>query len=976
MLKPYLFLLQFLFTLSSSSTTIPLGSTLRASHRNQSWSSPNSTFSLSLLPITPSSFVAAITYIAADVLVWSATNNGTGDSLVVDSGGTFSLLPNGALRLINGSGSIVWDSDTANRGVSHASIDDSGNFQLPDNDGFPIWSSFDNPTDTLVPSQNFTVGKILRSGSYSLSLDRSGDLNLKWNDTVEYWSLGFNSSINENLSSPRFMLRSNGILVGLYPSFPRGMVNMAYSTDYGEGNDVFRFVRMDGDGNLRIYSTSGNNGAGNVTPTWAAVTDQCRVFGFCGDMGICRYKDSNPVCGCPSLNFELVDVNDDRKGCMRKVKIEDCPGDVTMLELEHTEFLTYPPEVSDQLFTLAFVACRLTCLQSVSCIASTLVADGRGFCYMKMPGFVSGYQGEVLPSTSFVKVCGQAVPNPPLYEDTSRKDNDMRLQALVVVGVVFATLLALVGVVISFWCWFYREKSGHTSVKYELVDYASGAPVKFSYKELQQFTKGFTEKLGEGGFGAVYKGTLPNRMVIAVKQLEGIEQGEKQFRMEVATISSTHHLNLVRLVGFCSEGRHRLLVYEFLRNGSLDKFLFTPNESLNWQNRFNIALGTARGITYLHEECRDCIIHCDIKPGNILLDEVHTAKVSDFGLAKLMNPKDQRYLSLASIRGTRGYLAPEWLANLPITSKCDVYSYGMVLLEIVSGRRNFEVSPETDGNKFSAWAYSEFKKGNVKAVVDRRLEEVDSEQVLRAIMVSFWCIQEQPSQRPMMGKVVQMLEGVIDIERPPAPKLVAEGSSHGITMTLNSNVSALSTYATSNAPSSSPSFMNIEVSPPRSSKDMTKESYSLLGLNGSEIILWEGAIGSPQLLTLSSIAQVAQFWSSDMKVVLDQLMVGREMGKATANSTTNLWFVAGTIKGPISHGYLELQNTNVSDDPKVRFNFLKAAVSRGLRYCIQGMQTIVDVVTSESLSRFRFENTKTQDLLKMVVTSSLVGSRS
>ncbi|KAK8487765.1 hypothetical protein V6N13_065370 [Hibiscus sabdariffa] len=810
MLKFALFLLHFLFfTISSSSTIIPLPSTLRASARNQSWSSPDSSFSLSFVQITQSSFILAITYNAGNVIVWSVSNNGTGDSVAVDSGGTFSLLPNGALRLINGSGSIVWDSATTNRGVSHASIDDSGNFQLLNNDGFPLWSSFENPTDTLIPSQNFTVGKILRSGSYSLSLDRPGNLNLKWNDTVEYWSLGFNSSINGNLSSPRFMLRSNGILVGLDPSFPSGMINMAFSTDYGEGNDVFRFLRMDADGNLRIYSASGNSGAGNVTPTWAAVTDQCRVFGFCGDMGICSYRDSNPICGCPSRNFEPIDVNDGRKGCKRKVELEDCPGDVSMLQLEHTAFLTYLPEVSEQTFIVGIVACRSNCLQSGSCIASTLVADGSGFCYMKTPGFVSGYQGEVLPSTSFVKVCGQAVLNTPLYQDTSEKDNDLRLQVVVVVVIVLATLLALVAVVTGFWCWFYRgsEKSGHISAKYELVDYASGAPVKFSYKELQQSTKGFSEKLGEGGFGAVYKGTLPNRMVVAVKQLEGIEQGEKQFRMEVATISSTHHLNLVRLVGFCSEGRHRLLVYEFLRNSSLDKFLFTPNESLNWENRFNVALGTARGLTYLHEECRDCIIHCDIKPENILLDEVHTAKVSDFGLAKLMNPKDQRYLSLASIGGTRGYLAPEWLANLPITSKCDVYSYGMVLLEIVSGTRNFEVSRETDGKKFSLWAYSEFEKGNVEAIVDKRLAEVNSEQVVRAILVSFWCIQEQPSQRPMMGKVVQMLEGVIDIERPPAPKPVTEVTSGGTTMTLDGNVSAISTYATSTtAPSSSPSL--------------------------------------------------------------------------------------------------------------------------------------------------------------------------
>ena len=154
---------------------------------------------------------------------------------------------------------------------------------------------------------------------------------------------------------------------------------MAYSTDYGEGNDVFRFLRMDSDGNLRIYSTARESG--NITQTWAAVTDQCQVFGYCGNMGICSYKDVNPICGCPSQNFELIDVSDSRKGCKRKMEIEDCPGNVTMLELGHTKFLTYPPEVSSETFIVGIIACRMNCLVSGSCSASTLVADGSGFCY-------------------------------------------------------------------------------------------------------------------------------------------------------------------------------------------------------------------------------------------------------------------------------------------------------------------------------------------------------------------------------------------------------------------------------------------------------------------------------------------------------------------------------------------------------------------------------------------------------------------
>ena len=612
---------------------------------------------------------------------------------------------------------------------------------------------------------------------------------------------------------------------------------MAYSSDYAEGSDIFRFVRLDSDGNLRIYSSNKDSGISNVR--WAAVQDQCEVFGYCGNLGICSYNDSNPVCGCPSENFEPVDPKDRTKGCQRKEDIDNCPGGVTMLELSHAKFLTYSPELSSQVFFVGISACRLNCLVGSSCIASTSLSDGTGLCYLKVPGFVSGYQSPALPSTSYVKICGTPVPNPSIF---SQGDDGWKLHAWIVAVVVLGTLIALVMLEGGLWWWCCRNspKFGGLSAQYALLEYASGAPVQFSYKELQRATKGFKEKLGAGGFGAVYRGILANRTVVAVKQLEGIEQGEKQFRMEVATISSTHHLNLVRLIGFCSEGRHRLLVYEFMKNGSLDTFLF-PTEGrsgrlLNWENRFSIAIGTARGITYLHEECRDCIVHCDIKPENILLDENYNAKVSDFGLAKLVNPKDHRYRTLTSVRGTRGYLAPEWLANLPITSKSDVYSYGMVLLEIVSGRRNFEVSAETDRKKFSVWAYEEFEKGNMEGIVDKSLSDqaVEMEQAKRAIQVSFWCIQEQPSQRPMMGKVVQMLEGITEIERPPAPKatITIEGSAGGTSANMSSNASALSTIAASApAPSSSSSMQNAGFSSFVLGRNVEKSSSSVSGKN-------------------------------------------------------------------------------------------------------------------------------------------------
>ncbi|XWS15354.1 hypothetical protein CRYUN_Cryun35bG0089400 [Craigia yunnanensis] len=378
-----------------SSATIILGSTLYASTTNQSWSSPNSTFSISFISTGSNSYIASITY-SGGVQIWTAGSN-------VDSGGALQLLHNGALRLINGSGTTLWDSGTANRGVSYASLEDSGELRLLNNASVAVWSSFDNPTDTILPSQNFTIGKVLRSGLYSFSLLRSGNLTLRWNETVVYWNKGLFLSLRPNLTTASLMLQPIGILSVFEPSLTNGEI-VAYSSDYAEGSDILRFLRLDNDGNLRIYSSA--RGSGTITMRWAAVTDQCQVFGYCGNLGICSYNGSNPTCECPSEDFEHVDVNDRRKGCRRKVEIEDCPGNITMWPLDHAMFFTYPPEFSSQAFFVGISNCRLNCLVSQSCVASTSLADGSGLCYFKTSGFVSGYQGPVIPSTSYIKICG------------------------------------------------------------------------------------------------------------------------------------------------------------------------------------------------------------------------------------------------------------------------------------------------------------------------------------------------------------------------------------------------------------------------------------------------------------------------------------------------------------------------------------------------------------------------------------------
>ncbi|KAK4411418.1 G-type lectin S-receptor-like serine/threonine-protein kinase SD2-2 [Sesamum angolense] len=266
---------------------------------------------------------------------------------------------------------------------------------------------------------------------------------------------------------------------------------------------------------------------------------------------------------------------------------------------------------------------------------------------------------------------------------------------------------------------------------------------------------------------------------VAVKRLERPGGGEKEFRAEVCTIGNIQHVNLVRLRGFCSENSHRLLVYDYMPNGPLSMYLRHGSQNLSWDVRFRVAVGTARGIAYLHEECRNCIIHCDIKPENILLDEDFSAKVSDFGLAKLIGRDFSRVL--ATMRGTWGYVAPEWISGVAITTKADVYSYGMTLLELIGGRRNVEGPPSAGGGGkgetekwfFPPWAARQIIEGNAAAVVDERLGSTYSEvEAARLGLVAVWCIQDDESTRPTMGMVVKMLEGVVEVAVPPPPKLL------------------------------------------------------------------------------------------------------------------------------------------------------------------------------------------------------------
>ncbi|CAL9183771.1 unnamed protein product [Musa hybrid cultivar] len=307
-----------------------------------------------------------------------------------------------------------------------------------------------------------------------------------------------------------------------------------------------------------------------------------------------------------------------------------------------------------------------------------------------------------------------------------------------------------------------------------LNDYGSLAPKRYKYSELKKMTKSFKRKLGEGGYGSVFKGTLQDGRSVAVKILSKSTENGAEFINEVASIGRTSHVNVVSLLGFCLDGHKRALVYEFMPNGSLDKYIFSdePKETLPWDRLYQIAVGIARGLEYLHRGCNTRIVHFDIKPHNILLDQDFCPKISDFGLAKLFPPKES-ILSMADARGTIGYIAPEVFSRTfgMASTKSDVYSYGMMVLEMVGGRRNVKAwADRTSEIYFPHWVYEHLDRdGGLEAYdVTAETEEI----ARRMIMVGLWCIQTMPPSRPSMSRVVEMLEGRVgDMEMPPKPYL-------------------------------------------------------------------------------------------------------------------------------------------------------------------------------------------------------------
>ncbi|CAM0148310.1 unnamed protein product [Urochloa decumbens] len=509
---------------------------------------------------------------------------------------------------------------------------------------------------------------------------------------------------------------------------------------------------------------------GDLQTIWMGPLQHCDVYAVCGAFGVCtENNDPEPSCSCPAgfrpsseRDWELGDRS---RGCRRNNplrcnrtanssvhgKDDDDDGDAFLLAPGISLPINPSPAQAS-----SGKGYRLACLRGCNCTAYSYGSN------------CSLWYGDLL---NLEQVYGTAGMDDLYIRLSSAMDvpsskGHKRMAVFVPTASSVASILALaVMVSVAVIIRKFRRRQRSITLMHQAAS-EGGNLVVFKYSDVKRATKNFSEKLGGGAFGSVYKGTLPgSSAAIAVKKLEGRlcgMVGEKQFGNEVRTIGVIQHVNLVRLRGFCSHGGERLLVYDLIPNGSLDKALFGAGApALSWPERFRIAVGVARGLQYLHEECRECIIHCDVKPENILLDAGLVAKVADFGMAKLVGREFSRVLTTA--RGTVGYLAPEWIAGVPVTAKADVYSYGMVLLEIVSGRRNARCF----GGHGAAG-------GPVLLGVLPAGGGEDGQP-----RVACWCVQDDEARRPTMEQVVRALEGAVAVDVPPVPRslqALVEGS--------------------------------------------------------------------------------------------------------------------------------------------------------------------------------------------------------
>ncbi|KAL3519604.1 hypothetical protein ACH5RR_017753 [Cinchona calisaya] len=800
-IKPQFYPIFLLFTLSlpNLATALDILTPIQPLTKDQTIISPGGDFELGFFsPGNSKKWYVGIWYkkVPDKTIVWVANR----DNPLTNSSGIFKIGEDGNIQLLDESASTtIWSSKRSNVGNTNtvAQLLDSGNLILRySEDADPenyLWQSFDYPTDTLLPgmklgwdaktglNRHLTAWKSAdnpSSGDYSFVLDTHGfpEIFLMNKNTRIYRSGPWNgvrfSGVPEmNATSPIITFSFINTKDEVYYSFKLNNSSLYSRLVVNFSGSLQRFTWID---DSKIWN-----------PFWYAPKDQCDAYKECGKYGVCD-TSASPVCQCTKgfepKNPQAWNFRDGLDGCVRMHEL-DCGND-GFLPLNYMKLPESSSTFVDSSMSLA--DCEKMCKKNCSCTAySNLnITNGGSGCaiwttdLLDMRQYAAAEGGQDL----YIRVAASDL-------DGTGNDSDKRTKRIIMAAGIAVGILVILSIISLL---FVRKRKSLNAQRNITIDhkgsrersqeflfkapaipskreYSGESPTEelelplFDFSTITLATDNFSDKnkLGQGGFGCVYKGMLDEGQEVAVKRLsKNSGQGIEEFKNEVRLIARLQHRNLVRLLGCCINMEEKILVYEYMEHKSLDLILFNKERSsilLHWQRRFNIICGIARGLLYLHQDSRFRIIHRDLKASNILLDREMNPKISDFGMARIFGG-DQTEANTRRVVGTYGYMSPEYAMDGVFSVKSDVFSFGVLVLEIVSGMKNRGFYHMDNQLNLLAHAWKLWREGRGLELMDSAAgEKCSTFEVIRCIQVGLLCVQEQAEDRPNMATVVLML---------------------------------------------------------------------------------------------------------------------------------------------------------------------------------------------------------------------------
>ncbi|KDP38970.1 hypothetical protein JCGZ_00727 [Jatropha curcas] len=705
----------------------------------------------------------------------------------LSTSGVLQVNEEGSIIVLNSTNGTVWSSNSSRSTQNPvAKLLDSGNLVVKDGNGSNpeniLWQSFDFPYDTLLPDMKLgwnldtRMNRFLTSwksiddpsmGDFSCLIKLGGvpQLFIMKGDTVHTRSGSWNGL--QFTGSPQ--LKPNPLFNFMYVSNEH---EIYYSYELKNSSIVSRLILSE-QGGLNRYVWI------DRTQSWTLFfgvpTDQCDTYQLCGPYASCNINNY-PVCAClegfvpkSPTDWKASDWSD---GCVRRTQL-DCHSDGFQ---KHAEMKL--PDTSSSWVdkSIGLMECEELCRRNCSCLAYAN-SDIRGSgCLLWFDNLIDMREFTEGGQDLYIRLAASELA--PV--EAKGQSNKKRKIAIIVSSLTLAMGMLSLGL------FFYMRnqqllQEGFTE-QTDIEDHGDNELHTFDLTTIKNATNNFSSnnKLGEGGFGPVYKGILLDGQEVAVKRLsETSGQGRKEFKNEVILIAKLQHRNLVKLLGCCIEGDEKMLIYEYMPNKSLDSFIFgeTRGKLLDWHMRFHIIAGIARGLLYLHQDSRLRIIHRDLKASNVLLDSDMNPKISDFGLARTFG-KDQTVAKTKRVVGTYGYMSPEYAVDGHFSVKSDVFSFGVLVLEIVSGKRNRGFCHSDHGHNLLGHGWRLWMEERPLELVDSLLQSSFSEsQVLRCINIGLLCVQRSPADRPDMSAVVVMLGSESSLPEPKQPGFYTERNS-------------------------------------------------------------------------------------------------------------------------------------------------------------------------------------------------------